>query len=547
MTDSFYWFDVFTLCGGLALFLYGMNQGEKNIRRVGGVQLKKIIGAISRHRIFSYLTGLTVTLITQSSSATTVILVGLTNARLMTLGQSLGMILGSDLGTTITVQLFAFKFHQLSPLLITIGYFLSLKKKSERLSNYGKLVLAAGLIFYGMSVMAEAVKPLRTLPLFENALHSSFSNPWYGLLAGTVITAIIQSSAATLTIVIALLQSMQGAVPTADHLFPIVIGANLGTCATAFLSTMGGDISGARVAWSHFLFKLFGCTLFFPFLPFFSHISPHLPHSPALQIALIHTFFNIIISLLFLPVLNPFERMIRKYISRNVQKNEPYQMEFITDSVIDLPTLALAQATKEIGRMAELVSRMAENSLELIKHYTYNQKESISEQDNEVDYLHEHAIIFLTKISREELDDENAARALQLIMVTTDLEHIGDSISKTIIKLAEKIETSPLPLSSEGRNEIITFYHRTITDLKEVLAAFTLNDLRLAEDIHNRKNSRDELYTSLFSRHMERLFNRKPESLETTSIHSDLLEEIRRIDHFVFRISAHLLNIHNAE
>lgn len=544
---SFSLFNLFSLAGGLALFLYGMQQGERNIRRIGGSQLRKAIGIITRHRLFSFISGFLVTLITQSSSATTVILVGLVNARVMMLGQSLGMILGSDLGTTLTVQLFAFKFYQIAPLLIAAGYFGSLHRKSTALSNTGRLVFATGLIFYGMHLMADAVGPLRSYPHFERALHASLTNPWYGLLAGTIITAVIQSSAATLTIVIALVQSTPESSLTVNTLFPIIMGANLGTCITAFLSTFGAEISGIRVAWSHFFFKLFGITLLFPLMPFLNNFSGMLPHEPALRIAMLHTLFNISIGICFLPVLHPFERFIERFIRPGKPASDEYHTTYLTESVIELPVIALSQAVKEIGRMSEKVSSMVRESLDIIQSYSLSGKEAIARADNEVDFLHEQLISFLTRMSRQELDDDSAALAYELIMITTDLEHIGDSISKSVITLAEKIDASPLPLSAEGKEEIIGFYRQTITDLSEVLAAFTMSDTALARKVYDRKPDRDSHYDHLFSHHMDRLFNRKPESLQTTSIHIDLLEEIRRIDHFVFRISAHILKIHNAE
>ncbi|HLV31647.1 MAG TPA: Na/Pi symporter, partial [Chitinispirillaceae bacterium] len=181
-------FDLFYLLCGLAIFLYGMQQGEKILKRLGGSDLRRILKVITRHRLSAWFAGLVTTLITQSSSATTVVLVSLASARLMSFGQSLGMILGSDLGTTVTVQLFAFKFDQIAPLLIAAGFFISMRRSSEKVSGYGKLILALGFIFFGMSIMAEAVMPLRSYPAFESIMQASLNNQWYGLLAGTVIT-----------------------------------------------------------------------------------------------------------------------------------------------------------------------------------------------------------------------------------------------------------------------------------------------------------------------------------------------------------------------
>ncbi|NLP03571.1 MAG: Na/Pi cotransporter family protein [Fibrobacter sp.] len=549
MTEPFNLFHFFSLLCGLAIFLYGMQQGEKNLKMIGGKDLRRVISAITRHRISAYIAGFVTTLLTQSSSATTVMLVGLASAQLMTLSQSLGMILGSGLGTTLTVQLFAFKFYYIAPFLIATGYFASLSRKSDRLSGYGKLVLAMGFIFFGMQMMAEAVTPLRNLPLFERMLYSSLTNPWYGLLAGTLITAVIQSSAATLAIVIALgelYNAGNGFIPGLREFLPLVLGANLGTCITAFLSALRADLEGTRVAWAHFIFKLTGTAVVFPFTGLLVHLDSFAGSSAAVQIAFLHTSFNIFISILFLPFLNTFEKAILKLVNPGRKSPTRYSVSFLHENVIGLPVLALSQAVKEIARMSESVSSMVEESRELINCFDLRRKNRIVMSDDEVDFLHESIVAFLTRMGREELDPEQSTRAYQFVMITTDLEHVGDIISKSIVNLAEKIEMSPLPLSKEGRQEILEFYGSTSSAFQEALAAFVMNDLELARKVFSQKKKTDELFDQLLERHMNRLYKKKPESLQTTSIHVDLLEEIRRINHFTFRIAAHTLRIHHA-
>jgi len=527
-----------------------MQQGEKNLKRIGGTDLRKVIAIITRHRLSAFIAGFFTTLLTQSSSATTVILVGLASAQMMTLGQSLGMILGADLGTTLAVGLFAVKFYYVAPFLIAVGYFASLSRKSERMSGYGNLVLALGFIFFGMQMMAEAVTPLRSLPQFEKMLHSSLVNPWYGLLAGTLITAVIHSSAATLAIVITLGEIYSaggGFVPGAKEFFPIVLGANLGTCVTAFISTIRADLEGTRVAWAHFLFKLAGTIILFPVTWFLGKFDPFLGGSAAIQIAALHTSFNLFISILFLPFLQSFEWLILKLVNPKSKSQARYQVSYLHENVLGLPVLALSQAVKEIARMSEVVSKMVEESRMLINRFDQRCKSAIITSDDEVDFLHESIVTFLTRMGREELDPDQSSKLYQLMMITTDLEHVGDIISKSIVMLAEKIELSPLPLSIEGRQEIIEFFGNTASNFQEALAAFVISDLELAQKVYERKRDNGVLYNELFERHMDRLYKRKPESLQTTSIHVDLLEEIRRINHFTFRIAAHILKIHNPE
>ncbi len=542
--------ELFSLLCGLALFLYGMQQGEKNLRRIGGSDIKKIIGIISRNRFSAYLAGFFTTILTQSSSATTVMLVGLASAKLMTFGQSLGMILGSDLGTTITVQLFAVKFYEIAPLLIAAGFFTSMCTKSEKFQTYGKLTLAFGFVFFGMGLMAESVIPLRSHPVFEHLLLKSFNNPWWGLFTGTVFTAIIQSSAATLAIVIALAGTFQGAgwTPGLADLLPLVLGANLGTCATALISTFKADSEGVRVAWAHFYFKLIGTLLAFPAIWILKAMPELAQGSAAFQTALLHTLYNVSISAVFLPFLKPFENFIF-HITKGSDSasKQKYQINYLHDNLITLPTLALNQSVNEISRMSEKVIQMTDNCHKLIQNYSWGLSRAIAEQDNEVDFLHENIVIFLTHISHEELNPEQAKNAYKLIMVTTDVEHIGDIISKRIIELTNKIRFSPQPLSEEGADDISCFFSQSSRLFKDISAAFLNDDHEKAHLIFNRKHQVRAEFDQYVDRHLQRLYIKKPESIETTSIHIDLLEEIQRINHLSFRIAAHILEIHRAE
>ncbi|MGA2506717.1 MAG: Na/Pi cotransporter family protein [Chitinispirillaceae bacterium] len=542
--------NLFTLLCGITLFLYGMLQGEKNLKKLGLVRLRQIIGAITKHRLAAYLTGFITTLVTQSSSATTVMLVGFASVQLMTLQQSLGVILGSDLASSMTVQLFALKFYIIAPLLITVGFILSFAEKSNRITLAGKLIFAAGFVFYGMSLMADASGPLSSYPAARRLLLESFTDPWIGLAAGTILTAIIQSSAATLAILIVLAGNFtfpDHSAPGLVHFFPVVLGANIGTCATAFLAILKAETEGIRVAWAHLSFKTAGTLLALPFLLVLPHVKFAAAWPIPYQIAALHTAFNLFLAVVFLPVLPLFDRAIRGMVASRKKIGKGFETQYLHEKVLQFPVLAISQAVKEISRMSDIVTQMVEDSLELIKSYDFSASSRIAGKDDEVDFLHEQVMTFLTHIAREELGPDEASRAYELIMVTTDIEHIGDIVSKSIITFAEKIDQSPTPLSQEGRQEIVDFFNTAIGLLREAFAAFTISDIELARKIYGRKEAVKDRFSSYVDRHMDRLYHRKTESLQTTSIHIDLLEEIQRINHFTFRIAAHVLKIYRAE
>ena len=543
--------NLFTLLCGIALFLYGMQQGEKNLKKLGVGRLRQMVGAITRHRIAAYGTGFITTLITQSSSATTVLLVGFASAQLMTLRQSLGVILGSDLGTTVTVQLFAFKFYLVSPLLIALGFTMSLLKKSGPLTLVGKLVLAAGFVFFGMQLMTEASAPLQSYPLVARLLQQCFSDIWTGLAVGMLLTVIFQSSAATLAIVMTLAVNVTLAhdeTPGLAGFLPIVLGANIGTCSTAFLALLEAKEEGVRVAWAHLLFKACGAVLALPFawlLPGTASAASGL--SPAIQIAALHTGFNLYISVFFLPMLPLVDRVIRRYIVPAGKEGLRFRTQFLHDNVLPFPVLALSQAVKEISRMSDMVVQMVEESLGLVRRYDLRTVERIVDKDDEVDFLHERIMTFLTQIAREELGPDEASRSYELIMVTTDLEHIGDIVSKRITELAEKIDHSPTPLSQEGQLELLSFFSASLELLRKALAAFAVNDTGLAHALYVQKEAVKGQFSSLVKQHLDRLYHGRAQSLQTSPIHVDLLEEIDRVNHFTFRIAAHVLKIFKAE
>jgi phosphate:Na+ symporter len=539
-------FDLFTLLCGIALFLYGMEQGEKNLKRLGGTRLRQMIAVITKHRLTAYVTGFVTTLITQSSSATTVLLVGLASVQMMTLRQSLGVILGAGLGTAMTVQLFAFKFYLISPLLIALGFALTFTKKSGNPALFGKLVLAVGFVFYGMELMAEASGTLRTTSFVNNMLRDILVNPWIGFSASLIITAILQSSAATLAIVIGVASGFvfaNGGRPDLVNYLPIVFGANIGTCSTALLAILKAEEEGVRVAWAHLSFKILGTLLAVPFMWLLPHFHLATTWPVAYQIAGLHSVFNLYIGFFFLPLVPYLDKVIHTLAVPRKKDSLTFQTAFLHEKVLPFPALALSQATKELSRMSDIVVLMVERSLKLVQRYNFAESNAIAGRDDEVDFLRDRIMEFLTRIVREEIGPEEAQRVHELTMVTTDLEHIGDIVSKSILTFAEKIDHSPIPFSEEGRMEILAFFETTIDLLKQALAGFTLGDSDLIRKMYDRRPWIKDQFAALVNRHMDRLYKQKKESLQTSSIHIDLLEEINRINHFTFRIVGHVLKI----
>ncbi len=545
--EHFTIFHFFSLAAGLSIFLFGMQLGENNLRSFPSSRIRRLITIITRHRLLSFSSGLILTVLTQSSSATTVLLVSLAGANLLTLHQSLGMILGSGLGTTLTVQLYAFNFQELAPLLIAAGFFLSLRPRTTRAHLCGKLILGFGFVFFGMKLMSDSVVGIRTLPAARSIIQNSLAHPILGLSVGTFFTAVVQSSAATLAILIALTASFSpDNIPPLASFFPLILGVNLGTCATALLSMLRANTEGHRVAWTHFLFKLVGILIVLPFTDILSALITRFSLALPLQIALAHTVFNLIVALLFLPFLGKISFIIKKLIRSDSHETEDFKLHFIKPGSSAFPATTLIQASKEIGHMASVVGSIVTKGEQLIEAYSPQLREKIEKLDDEVDFLHSKIIEYLTGLVQSELTTEDSRRSYELLMVTTDLEHIGDIVSKSIVVFAQKINDSTIPMPSSEKENLKRFYDKAIYLFSQTIEAFCKNDLNGASKIIAERNAFYERFESCCKHHFERLYHHHDPSLHQTAIFVDLMEEINRINDFTFRISAHMLGVGKA-
>lgn len=352
-------FLVFALLGGLALFLYGMEKMSEGLRKSAGNHMRSILAALTRNRVVGFLAGIFVTMVIQSSSATTVMMVSFVQAGLMSFAQTMGVILGADIGTTITAQLIAFKLTDYALLMIAVGFGLRMLAKSANTRGIGEVILGFGILFFGMKLMSDAMQPLQTYGNFVGLL-KGLENPILGILAGMIFTALVQSSGAFCGILIVLAQ--QGLI-TLEAGIPMIFGANIGTCITAGLASIGTSREAKRVALAHVLFKLVGVALFFLWIPEFADliraIALKLGSGAARQIANAHTIFNVGLGFLFLPCTTLFANLILKlFPDQPRDKNLRAITWHLDDNKILTPAIAIDLARAEISRMAKLLVRM---------------------------------------------------------------------------------------------------------------------------------------------------------------------------------------------
>lgn len=521
------------LLGGVAIFIYGMKITSEGLQKVAGNRLKTIMGRLTVNRLVGVIIGTVVTIFDQSSSATTVMLVSFATAMLITLPQALGVILGADIGTTFTVQLIAFKIQEYSLFIVGVGFLMMFLSKTRGYRYIGQALLGIGFIFLGMQIMTDRVGPLKEYPAIADIFISFSHKPLMAILAGAVFTSLVHSSA--VVIGLTLTMAMQGLIDLSGAI-PILFGANIGTCTAALLASIGASREGKRVALAHILFKIIGVIIFFlalkPFIRFISLTSENLPR----QIANAHSLFNIGIAVIFLPFIPFYVKFVNLLIPR-IKEEEKFGPKYLDPRILDTPALALEQAKRELLREANIVLKMFKDSITVFTHKDMELIDQIRGKDNEVDTLHVALVRYLTTLGQGALTDEESKSEIQLLYITDDLESIGDIIDKNIMHLAGKTIEGEFSFSKEGWMEICDMHKRVVENFKMTITALEKSDMELAKKITDIKPEIVRLESDLRKKHIARLHSGLKESIETSSIHLDLIDQFKQINSHIAGIS----------
>ena len=541
--DINWWGMGMQLAGGLALFLFGMEQMAEALKVVAGGRMKAILGKLTTNRLTGLITGAGVTAVIQSSSVTTVMLVGFVSANLMSLSQAIGVILGADIGTTVTAQIVAFKVTKYALALVAVGFFLIFIGKRETIRHYGSLIMGLGLIFFGMAVMSAGMKPVRTYEPFI-LIMQSVSNPVIGILIATAFTAIIQSSSATMGVVIVL--ASQGLI-TLEGGIALALGANIGTCATAGLAAIGKPREAVRVAVAHVTFKIAGVLLVVLWIPALadlcreiSPVSEHLTGTERLardtprQIANAHTIFNVGVAFLFLPVATLFARFCEwvvpdEAVSFEEEAASRYLPRPLDDILLDTPFLALEAVRSETGRLGERVVHMFDAILEALLSGSSQDLQLIEDMDKEVDALHGHAVLFLGKISMGEMTDQERRELMNLVRATNLLEEIGDIIETNLVILGHRRIEENIVVSKQTRAVISEFHEIVAKALEDAVKAIRDNNEDAAKRVVAMKGEIKALAERTTQHGLERLVADKPNRLQTYSREMEVFENFQRI------------------
>jgi phosphate:Na+ symporter len=534
------------LLGGLALFLYGMGQMADSLKVVAGDRMKSILARFTRNRVTGVLTGAFVTAVIQSSSVTTVLVVGFISAGLMTLTQSVGVILGADIGTTITAQIIAFNIKEYSLLLVAVGFLVMFVARRETTKHYGAAIMGLGLVFLGMGIMGEAMMPLRTWQPFLDVM-TGLENPWLGILVGAVFTALVQSSSATVGIIIVL--GSQGLVSLPAGI-GLLLGANIGTTVTALLASIGRPREAQRAAVVHLIFKVVGVLIWVfliqqliwlavqvsPSHPELSGTARLAAETPR-QIANAHTLFNVANTLFFLPLVNVFVWLVRRLLPERPDDAYKVRIKYLDEGLVKTPAFALDRARLEMLHMGDRVRGMLRDILPVTLGGDREELRGFAARDDEVDQLHGEIVTYLGRVSQETLTEGQKEELLKLMEATNDLENIGDIIETNLVSLGHSRLDDSVHVSASTAGVLEEFHLAVSRALDMALVAVSQKNEAAAAEVVDMKKEINQLADSAHLHEAKRLIAREPGRLPAYTFEVDVLESLKRVYYFTKRMA----------
>ena len=541
------WFLMITsLFGGLGMFLYGMEMMSDGMKIAAGNRMRSVLEKLTSNRFLAVGVGAFVTMVIQSSSATTVMLVSFVNSGLLSFVQGLGVILGSNIGSTITAQIVAFKVTDYALALIAVGAIMALFSKKDATKNIGFVILGFGLLFYGMKVMSDTMKPLRSNPTF-NSILTSFENPFMGILAGAAFTALIQSSSATTGIVITL---ASGGSITLEAGIPLIFGANVGTCVTALLAGLNASREAKRVAIAHVTFNLLGVGLFCFWIPTFAEFISQTSDNIPRQIANAHTIFNILATVVFIPFTPLVAKLILQYfpdeeIDRDISKPAVMHLD---ENTLQTPAIAITNAQAEIRGVIGLLERvvgsvampfLSNESLSDVENEEEDFEKGLQNRIEKITFLNNEISSYLIKINNQDLTDIQSKEVFTLVSVVNNVNSIKNSVGLRLHDLIIKKEMEEDGLSDSLLNEIESFHKKMVKQIKRLGKFFEKYDQTKIDKIVSKGKKYKDLEEKYRIEHIKRS---DVESDETKSsvIYQELMDMFKEISIFIDLIAERL-------
>jgi len=515
------------LMGGVALLLWGLHMVHSGILRAFGADLRRFVARALGNRFAAFGAGLGLTALLQSSTATALMTASFAAAGMVGLVPALAIMLGANVGTTLIVQALSFNVMAAAPVLFVLGLLAFRGGARTRIKDLGRVAIGIGLILLALHILIDSLAPAENAPAARALFAAITADPILCVLISAGLTWAAHSSVATVLLIMSLAYSNFVSTPAA---LALVLGANLGSAINPlFEGAHRGDPVSYRLPLGNLINRLIGIAIFLPFLPSIADTLRHLQPDAAKMTAEFHIGFNVALAVLFMPLLDPLAHALTRLLPSRPPANDPSAPRYLEESVLETPSLALADAARETLRLGDFVEDMLRKVMTALMTGDRALVVEVTRMDNIVDRLEEAIKLYVTKLTRGSLDEAEGKRAMEIISFTINLEHIGDIIDKNLSELAAKKIKRRIEFSAEGADELAAFHKRILNNLKLAFAVFMNGDVGGAHELIAEKTRMRSAELAAAERHFERLREGRPETLETTSLHLDVLRDLKRI------------------
>jgi phosphate:Na+ symporter len=515
------------LIGGVALLLWGLHMVHSGIVRAFGARIRRMLGAVLKTRLHAFAAGLGITALLQSSTATALMLASFSASGMVGLVPALALMLGANVGTSLIVQLLSFDSSAVAPLLLVSGVIAFKRSTRTLIRDLGRVAIGLGLMLLSLHILLDSLAPAENAPVVRELFAAITGEPLLTLLIGAILTWAAHSSVATVLLTMSLAYSH---FVTPEAALALVLGANLGSALNPLLEGLAsGNPAHRRLPAGNLINRLVGCLIFLPFLDPIVRTLGAVEPNPVRMAADFHTLFNVVMALLFILPLNWLATLLERMLPDQKSAVDPSVPLYLDESVIETPAVALACAARETLHMGDLVETMLRQGMTALMTNDRKLVAEVSQRDNEVDRLHEAIKLYVVKLTRDSLDEIEGRRAMEIMTLSINLEHIGDIIDKNLMELANKKIKRQFQFSKEGAAELAEFHRIIIDNLKLAFSIFLSGDVRSARQLLDEKTKIRELEMAAAESHMARLREGRPESMETSSLHLDILRDLKRI------------------
>jgi phosphate:Na+ symporter len=527
------------LLGAGALLLWGLRMVRTGVMRCWGAGLRQRLGRSLRSRFSALAAGTGATLLLQSSTATTLMTASFADRGLVGTAGALAILLGADVGTSLLAQAFSMRVDWLPAALVLAGVAVFLAARRTQPRDIGRTIVGLGIILLALRLIGEAAEPLRDSSALALVLGALDGEPMLAVLLGALITVLSTSSLAVVLLIVSL--ATAGVVPP-PLAFALVLGANLGSSLTPLIASLANQPEGRRVAVGNLMFRIAGVALALPLLGVIAPQIGHLEAAPARQVVDFHLAFNLALAALFIGLVGPAGRLCERLLPSRPKAEDVGRARYLDPEAVDNPSAAIANAARETLRMGDLVERMLRDSLTVFRTDDRNLLREVERLDDAVDSLHEAVKLYLSELKREGFDKGDNRRLIDVLTFTTNLEHIGDIIDKNLMELAAKKIRHRLRFSEEGFAEIAAVYARLFDNFALALNLFISGDVKMARQLLREKTILRDLERTAFENHLRRLRRGLRETIETSSLHLDVVRDLKRINSHLASVAYPILD-----